>query len=89
MKSCMERDPIDSLASDLAARIERARGELIARMQALGLEPADGWRVGEEIRSTMSGTVFVLRPVHIRLDGPDIEATVQVGHDGRPVQPDT
>jgi hypothetical protein len=81
----MEQDPIDSLASELAARIEGARGELLARMRALGLDPADGWRVREEIRSTMSGTVFVLRPVHMKLDGPDIETTVQVGHDGHPI----
>jgi hypothetical protein len=81
----MEQEPIDSLASELAARIESARGELLARMRALGLDPVDGWRVREEIRSTMSGTVVVLKPVHMRLDAPDIEATVQIGHDGHPV----
>ena len=81
----MDSEIIDLLATDLAARIADARTELMSRMRGLGLDPDNGWRIREELRSTMSGTVFVLRPVHMKLDGPDIEATIQVGHDGRPL----
>ena len=84
----LDQEPTDYLAADLAARIALARGELIARMRSMGLEPDEGWRIREELRSTMSGTVFVLRPVHMRLDSPDIETTIQIGHDGRPVPGD-
>jgi hypothetical protein len=52
-------------------------------MHGLGLRPSDGWRIREEIRSNMAGTLFVLRPVHRRLDDPGIETVVLIGHDGR------
>jgi len=81
----MDSESIDYLTADLAVRIAEARTDLTSRMRRLGLDPDNGWRIREELRSTMSGTVFVLRPVHMKLDGPDIEATIQVGHDGRPL----
>ena len=81
----MDSETIDFLAADLAVRIAQARTDLMSRMRGLGLDPGNGWGIREELRSTMSGTVFVLRPVHLKLDGPDIEATIQVGHDGRPL----
>jgi hypothetical protein len=55
------------------------------RMVELGLRPKDGWRVMEEIRSTVEGTEWVFRPVHLREPSPDLETTVAIDHSGRPL----
>lgn len=73
---------MDDLAMDLAFRLSREREKLALEMLDLGLKPDDGWRIVEEIRSTASGTVIVLRPIHMRLPLPSIEKAVQVGPDG-------
>lgn len=79
-------DPeIGRLATDLASHIARARANLLERMLDLGLSVGKGWRIAEEIRSSASGTVVFLRPIHVRYVSPDLEMTVQIGHDGRAV----
>lgn len=72
------------LAAAVIARIEDARAELARGMEAAGLRAKDGWRVLEELRTTPTGTQFVFRPVHTRLDAPPLETVVTVTSDGCP-----
>ncbi len=72
------------LAAAVIARIQRARVELATKMETAGLRERDGWRVLEELRSTVDGTQFVFRPVHTRLDAPGIESVVTITTDGCP-----
>jgi hypothetical protein len=78
----VDPDRIDELAMELAFRISRARESLAAEMLTLGLTSDDGWRIVEEIRSSISGTLLVLKPLHLRLPTPNIEKAVQIGPDG-------
>ena len=73
------------LAAAVVARIHEAKEEIRAKMAAMNLREKDGWRLLEELRSTPSGTLFVFRPVHTRLDNPGIQATVEINSDGCPV----
>ena len=72
------------LAAAVLARIQAARAELATKMADAGLNEKGGWRVLEELRSTASGTQFVFRPVHTRLDAPGIESVVTIDSDGTP-----
>jgi hypothetical protein len=78
-------DNSDSALSAAArARILVAKADIAARMAEHGLREKDGWRVLEELRSTATGTQFVFRPIHTRLDAPEIEATVTIDSNGCP-----
>lgn len=77
--------PDKALAAAVSARIIAAKAKLAANMATAGLLEKDGWRVLEELRSTPTGTLFVFRPVHTRLDAPGIEATVEIDSNGCPV----
>jgi hypothetical protein len=79
-------DPVDLLSNDLAQHLMRAREDLMAQMGTLGLSAKDGWRITEEVRSTMSGTLIVLKPIHVRLAEPGLESSVHVGRDGRAIE---
>ena len=76
--------PDKVLAAAVLARIQAAKVELAAKMASAGLDARGGWRVLEELRSTPTGTQFVFRPVHTRLDSPDLEAVVTIDSDGSP-----
>jgi hypothetical protein len=78
----MDELDVTALSANLAARIAKAKEDLRARMLAQGLELDAGWRIREEMRSSVTGTLFVLRPVHLKLDDPGLEETVAIGHDG-------
>jgi hypothetical protein len=58
-------------------RVEAGRAKLMAQMAALGLTPADGWRICEEIRETQAATTWILRPLHLQKDAPPLEVTVE------------
>ena len=73
----------DMLASDASTCIARARAELEMRMAEMGLKPADGWTIQEELRDTETGTRWVFRPVHLRRESPDLHSSVILDHDGR------
>lgn len=73
------------LAAAVVARIQAAKVELAGKMADAGLTDKAGWRVLEELRSTPTGTQFVFRPVHTRLDPPTIEAVVTIDSDGTPL----
>ena len=77
---------VETLSSDVGARIAAARTALLAEMHALGLTAAAGWRVVEELRHTLEGTEWVFRPMHIREAAPaDLASSVLIDHEGRPV----
>ena len=80
----MEDKLVEALAADINRRIEEAKASLAEQMAALGLKPKDGWRVMEELRTTVEGTEWVFRPVHLREPSPDLETTVGIDHSGRP-----
>jgi hypothetical protein len=81
----MEDKLIEALAADANRRIAEAKERLAARMHELGLKQKDGWRIVEELRSTVEGTEWVFRPVHLREPSPDVETTVAIDHSGRAV----
>jgi hypothetical protein len=72
------------LSAALRARLIQARDDVVAQMKACGLSEKDGWRIHEEMRSTLDGTQWVLRPVHIHRDAPGLEAVVTIDAFGCP-----
>jgi hypothetical protein len=72
------------LSAALRARIAQARAHLVALMKARGLSEKDGWRIHEEMRTTIDGTQWVLRPVHIHREAPGLEAIVTIDAAGCP-----
>lgn len=81
----MNDSHVQSLAAEVVARLEAAKRELAARMQALGMSSAAGWRVTEELRHTVAGTEWIFRPVHLREPSPDVEVRVAIDQGGRPL----
>ena len=81
----MEDKQVEFLATSVVERLKTARNALLAQMQALGLTPAKGWRVAEELRHTTEGTEWVFRPMHIREAVPDLRSVVVIDHEGRPL----
>lgn len=72
------------LSAAVRARIEQARADVAAQMAALGLSEKDGWRIHEETRQVFGGTQWVVRPVHIHHDAPQVEAVVIIDASGCP-----
>jgi len=60
---------------------------LATSMTSADLYEKGPWRELEELRSTPTGTLFVFRPVHTRLDPPSFESTVEIDTDACPLQP--
>lgn len=81
----MEDKLIEALAADVNRRIAEAKERLVLRMGELGLKQKDGWRIVEELRSTVEGTEWVFRPVHLREPSPELETSVAIDHSGRAV----
>lgn len=81
----MTEKHVEDLASDVVRRLKAARDTLVAEMHALGLTPAKGWRVVEELRHTTEGTEWTFRPMHLREQLPDLCTTVLIDQEGRPV----
>ena len=79
----MTEKHVEELASDVVRRLKAARDALLAEMQALGLTPAKGWRVVEELRHTTEGTEWTFRPMHLREQLPDLRTTVLIDQEGR------
>ncbi len=77
---------VEDLAAQAVRRIAEAKEELLARMHALGLKAANGWRITEELRHTTTGTEWIFRPVHLREPSPDLCTSVAIDHAGRPVE---
>lgn len=81
----MDEKNVEVLATEVVRRIAAAKERLLADMAARGLKREDGWRIVEELRTTVGGTQFVFRPVHLRKDSPDLEATVVIDTSGRAI----
>ncbi|MEO7744110.1 MAG: hypothetical protein ABIR98_14325 [Usitatibacter sp.] len=81
----MEDKNVEALAAEVVSRLARARIDLAAKMHDLGLGIGNGWRVIEELRHTVEGTEWTLRPVHLREPSPPLEVKVAIDHDGRPL----
>lgn len=81
----MQDKHVESLAAEVVARLAEAKRELSERMHALGMSPANGWRVTEELRHTIRGTEWIFRPVHLREPSPDLEVRVAIDHAGKPL----
>ncbi len=64
--------------------VQTARAKLAARMAGMGLMEADGWQIGEEVVETAEGTVWILRPLHLREDAPPLEMRVLFKRQGKP-----
>lgn len=84
----MDRKQVETLASNVVERLASAKENLRARMNEVGLTPARGWRIGEELHHTMQGTEWIFRPVHLRENAPDMYARVLIDHEGRLVEDD-
>ena len=79
----MPEEIVQILAGSAFERLAAAKKELLAQMQAAGLEPSAGWRITEELRHTVNGTEWIFRPVHVREPSPDLSARVLINHEGR------
>ena len=81
----MNEESDANLAARVAAELAAAKHRLLEKMIQMGLTPARGWRIGEELRHTLAGTEFVFRPLHMREHSPELREVVVVDHDGRPL----
>lgn len=52
-------------------------------MEAAGLTAAAGWRVLEEVRHPVGGTIWIFRPIHSRQPSPAMEVSVALDEHGR------
>lgn len=81
----MDEKHVEALASEAGRLIADAKLRLAAAMKEQGLRREDGWRVVEELRNTPEGMEFTFRPVHLKLDSPDLRTSVAIDTDGRPL----
>lgn len=80
-----DRNEVGALAADVSTRIQAAKERLLEQMAALGLVPANGWRITEELRHDIGRTEWVFRPVHLREPSPGIEERVAIDEAGRAI----
>ena len=73
------------LAAAIEAQRATAKARLLQQMATLGLAAEDGWQVIEMVKSHPQGSAIVFRPLHRRLDSPEIETRVVIASDGTPV----
>lgn len=76
-------DATDALVNAFEIYVLKARDVLIGRMLSQGMRIDEGWSIREELRTTSSGTLIVLRPVHMHLPDPGLEQSVSVDLDGK------
>jgi hypothetical protein len=74
---------VEDLTHYVARALEQARDALLERMLRAGLSPQAGWRVKEELRHSLEGTVWILSPIHLREPSPELEVRVRIDPDGR------
>ncbi|HSJ98303.1 MAG TPA: hypothetical protein VLC53_14600 [Myxococcota bacterium] len=83
------KDPLNDefLAAAVVERLAQARRELLERMKDAGLRTEDGWRITEELRHVVGGTVWVFKPVHLREPAAALEVRVEIDSSGRVIEP--
>jgi hypothetical protein len=74
-----------ALAAEISRRLGEAKARLTALMAEHGLEPADGWTILEDLRSRPEYTEYIFRPIHRRLPAPELQTSVAIDFNGRPV----
>lgn len=74
------------LAALVSERLASAKAELLERMRAAGLTATAGWRVSEEVRHPVGGTVWTFRPIHSREPWPGFETSVAIDEEGKLVE---
>jgi len=74
---------LDHLTLYVARALGQARDTLMGHMLRAGLTPQAGWRVKEELRHSLEGTVWILSPIHLREPSPELEVRVRIDPDGR------
>jgi hypothetical protein len=79
----MDDKLVQALADTVSRGIADAKETLAEQMRENGLDTKDGWRIVEELRSTVEGTKWVFRPVHLREPSPQLETSVAIDHSGR------
>ena len=79
----MQEEIVQLLAGNAYERLNAAKQELVAAMEAAGFKAAAGWRITEELRHTVDGTEWVFRPVHVREPSPELSVRVVIDHDGK------
>jgi hypothetical protein len=80
-------EPNDAdLAAEISRRLSQAKGELVTQMSELGLKPSDGWTILEDLRSRPEYTEYIFRPIHRRLPAPELQTSVAIDFEGRPVE---
>lgn len=84
----MEDRSDEDLAAEVSRRLAQAKELLASQMKAAGLEPSEGWTILEDLRSRPNCTVYIFRPIHRRLPAPELETSVGIDFEGRPVEPD-
>ena len=82
----MEDHIVGALAANAFARLEDAKRELLARMDAEGFKKAAGWRLSEELRHIAEGTEWIFRPIHRTEPCPSFYIRVLIDHSGRLVE---
>jgi hypothetical protein len=82
-----EEAPEDERLATLALeRLAQAKAGLAARMDAAGLTAAQGWRITEDLRHTVDGTVWTFRPIHLHAPAVQMAAVVVLDERGRIVE---
>lgn len=72
-----------ALATEFAAKCEKARETLRHRMETRGLLEKAGWRINESVRHIEGRTEMVMRPIHLRLTAPaDLECVIAIDEPG-------
>jgi hypothetical protein len=80
-------EPNDAdLAAEISRSLSQAKGELVTQMKELGLKPSDGWTILEDLRSRPEYTEYIFRPIHRRLPAPELQTSVAIDFEGRPVE---
>jgi hypothetical protein len=83
----MNKQSDADLAAEISRRLAFAKEELARRMKEMGLKPTDGWTILEDLRSRPEYTEYIFRPIHRRLPAPELQTSVAIDFEGRPVDP--
>jgi hypothetical protein len=81
------KKPSDAaLAAEISRRLAEAKARLVRQMAEHGLKVSEGWTILEDLRSRPEYTEYILRPIHRRLPAPDLQTSIAIDFDGRPVE---
>ncbi len=76
----------EALARNVVTRLAQARAELFSRMEQAGLTREGGWRIREDLRHTIEGTVWTFTPIHLHRAPVEMSTTVVVDGSGNVIE---